>query len=471
MAERQGLMADRSLGPFPPPAPDHRGRRGAIGALLLVSVVAMLAIAALVINFGWVYCHHHKLQSACEAAALAGAAELIDDSHLYASAPGDRGDDDESPRTLRIRRAKQQAARFAAANGVALDLGEDEQEEELGAVTTLATLDARAEKRSRARAAAVATGEVVVWEGSPVAPRPEAPLDEVARPPAAEWKPAARQGMIVRAGREKSRGNPLAMWLGGITGITRGDVVAEAGAVLDQRVFGFRPAGHVEVPLVPVAISASSDSTERFWGAFRLASAHEPADGGSAPVRVPGEPLGDSFTVDFRTTEVSGGPDGIPEVVLKIRATDPSKSQEGGKENAWVVSLTGPQWRPLVFDLQVRDGLRPQDLDSLGGQIALGPGATLVLPTPEVHKSQLGQIREALAAIQGQKRVWMLGDSPGDGSVQVVAFVAACVVDCRWESDSCLAVIVEPCVLETCTALVGGGNGLNPFVGKVMLER
>ncbi|MCR4413925.1 MAG: pilus assembly protein TadG-related protein [Thermoguttaceae bacterium] len=457
--------------PFAHPSPavaiHRRNRQGAIGVLLLLSMSVTLAMAALVINLGWLWCHHHKFQSACEAAALAGASELIDDGFLYAGtcALSHPDDGDASPKARRLRRAKQQAARFAAANGVTIDLGDDnEYEEASNAVVTAAGLFRSDPRDAEAGTARAATGEVVVWQA------PAGGLDDASEGNAqAEYPtagPAARQGVIVRVGAETKHGNPLVLWLGGITGVTRGDVVAEAGAVLDQRALGFRPAGHLGVPLVPVAISVTSSSTERFWGVV-----HADRALGQAQATASGESVQDDFSVDSRTGAVRGGPNGIPEVLLRIRVPDPSKPDEGGEPTAWAVSLPGPDWNVQRFDAQVRGGLRADDLTLLGGEIALREAAGLRLPGPAIEKAHLGRLREAMASIRGMKRAWMLGSPAGDGSITVVGFVAACVVDCREESDSSLALWVEPCVLVTPTLLVGRGHGPNPFLGKVALER
>ncbi len=457
--------------PFPHTSPAgalaRRNRQGAIGVLLLVSISVTLAMAALAINLGWLWCHHHKFQSACEAAALAGARELIDDGFLYPDthATQDLNDGDHTPKARRWRRAKQQAARFAAANGVAIDLGDDnEQEGTTGTVVTAASLfrsDARDAGTSTAKAAA---GEVVVWQVPPGGR--DDPSEGNAQGEYPTAGPAARQGVIVRAGVQAKHGNPVVMWLGGITGVTRGDVVAEAGAMLDQRAFGFRPAGHVRVPLVPVAISATSSSTERFWGVVQADRAL-----GQAQATASGESVHDVFSVDSGSGAVRSGPNGIPEVVLRIRVPDPSKSDEGAEATAWAVALPGPDWNIQRFDAQVRGGLRADDLAPLGGEIALRGASGLRVPGPAIERAHLGHLRDAMASIRGMKRAWMLGSAAADGSVEVMGFVAACVVDCHEESDSSLAIRVEPCVLVTPTLLVGRGHGGNPFLGKVALER
>jgi hypothetical protein len=457
--------------PFPHVSPAgpirHCNRQGAIGVLLLVSISVTLAMAALVLNLGWLWCHHHKFQSACEAAALAGASELIDDGFLYADAHaiGHPDDGDDSPQARRLRRAKQQAAWFARANGVAIDLGDDDKQEEgSGTVVTAASLLRSDPRHAEASTARAAIGEVLVWQAPAGAPEDATDGQTKAEYPTAG--PATRQGVIVRAGAEPKHGNPLVMWLGGITGITQGNVVAEAGAVLDQRAFGFRPAGHVRVPLVPVAISVTASSTERFWGVVQADRTLGPFQATASS-----DSTQDAFSVDSRTGAVHGGPDGIPEIVLRIRVPDPSKSHEGGEPTAWVVSLPGPDWNLQRFDTQVRGGLRADDLRPLGGAIALREASGLRLPGPAIDKAHLGYLREAMASIRGMKRAWMLGSPAGDGSVEVEGFVAACVLDCQEEPDSCLANWVEPCVLVTPTLLVGRGHGANPFLGKVALER
>jgi hypothetical protein len=79
----------------------------------------------------------------------------------------------------------------------------------------------------------------------------------------------------------------------------------------------------------------------------------------------------------------------------------------------------------------------------------------------------------ALDAIAGKKRLWLLGDPDGAGNLQVVGFVAACVIGAKavevpgegWT----LEVLVQPCVQQTATARVRAASAANPFVGKVSL--
>ena len=57
-------------------------RRGAVGAFALVSMVALLGMMALAVDTGRLYVARAQLQTAADAAALAGAMELLTEGHF-----------------------------------------------------------------------------------------------------------------------------------------------------------------------------------------------------------------------------------------------------------------------------------------------------------------------------------------------------------------------------------------------------
>ena len=53
-------------------------RRGAMAVLLLATLVVLLGVGAVALNLTWLTSHKVELREACDAAALAGAAQLLD---------------------------------------------------------------------------------------------------------------------------------------------------------------------------------------------------------------------------------------------------------------------------------------------------------------------------------------------------------------------------------------------------------
>ena len=61
---------------------DHRRRRGASMIVVLVSLIGLIAISSLAIDMGLLWGARTQLQNAADSSALAGAANLVDDSGL-----------------------------------------------------------------------------------------------------------------------------------------------------------------------------------------------------------------------------------------------------------------------------------------------------------------------------------------------------------------------------------------------------
>ena len=82
---------------------------------------------------------------------------------------------------------------------------------------------------------------------------------------------------------------------------------------------------------------------------------------------------------------------------------------------------------------------------------------------------------QALLAVRGQPRIWLLGtELPSATEVPVLAvgdFLAACVVDVDEDVDGRLTIHLQPCLLQTATAMVRAGQRRNPWIGKLVLNR
>ena len=394
----------------------HRARRGAAVGILVASLVIIAGLVAVTWGVANLSLTQRQLQSACEAAALAGAAELMDDDVLYGRL--NPSDDVAAARAI--------CQAYASVNP---SYGQP----------TLLDLNQGNDPR----------GDVVIG----YVPNPrwvKTPLDV--------WQGKGPANSIwVKASRSRLRGNPVSLWLGGLLGVGTGDVAAAARASLDHRVYGFRPELHTSVPLVPLAAASQA------WHDQAGAEATE------------GE--NDNFTVDYRRGYVFDGGDGIPEII--IRANLPggagSASQEDSEQNDKFLSLvlSNNSFNESVRQRETATGLRREDLAQLGGEFSLGYDGTLMLPAVDTLD---GSWCDVLWSIRGSIRVWPLGSAAklanDDPGCQVTGYGAAVVVHTKIDDTvepAQLVVTLQPALLATSTALTRDNAAENPWIAKLSL--
>jgi hypothetical protein len=379
----------------------RRGRRGVVALLVIVAAVAILAIGSLALNASWLSGHKLELRRACEAAALAGAAQLLD------PAP-DAGDDEAA--AARVAAATAQARAFFAANSSAvLKTGGPDPDVVAG------------------------------WCADPTLPGQTL----------SAWTGAGPvNALFVRGVRRRSNGQAVGLLFGGLFSIHDAEPADAAVASMDQRVYGFRPVQFVTVPLVPLLAATTTVQ----W------PSSVPAAAGDLP---------DNHSIDPHTRTVSAGPDSVPEITLRIPLAGGSLAADrvtGG----WL--LLGGDADYTAIPRQITAGVNSDDLAGLGGELALSAGGSLDVPaalTPDA--SQATALQAALLASRGQPRVWPLGSLSTGGSCQVTGFAAGCVVDCTVTADA-LEIVVQPCTIQTCTALLRSGTARNPWIGKLILN-
>jgi hypothetical protein len=429
---------------------------------LLVSFTAILALVALGVDLGLLVQRHQQLKTASEAAALAAAHELFD---------GRLADESVDREML----ARQAALSFAAANIVS---------------ESPLKLDANRANDPQ--------GDVVVgWMDPP---------ELLGR-----FRPRSKQQPLVNAllvrtrHSHTGRGGPL-LAMGRVVGVSPRDLATESIAAVDRRLVGFRPVGCTNVPLLPLLV----ESTE--WGtAFGEGDQDESDDehdaGGN---KKPAQAAGDLFTVDPRTGEVVAGGDGIPEIRITLgrgqgnsaggthAGGNPqgngSDDQENGKEEkekekdkpgkgpkvpeelpAWFVDFTGDELA-AVLPHEVLWGLAAADLRASGGQIDVGSQvACLSIAAAIAEDVDLGEVQAALESIVGKPRVFALGrvQQGGDeGAGEILGFAAGVVVESQASARS-LTLLVQPIMLNSCTAVVKAQAGVEPnrWIGKVVLVR
>ncbi len=397
----------------------RRIQRGSVSIYLVLAMVVLTGSLALTVDTGFVWQAYGQLQFAADAAALAAAAELMDPTVLYAQDP--------SPevqsvlREQRIAAARQQALTLAALNS---------------ADGSPVRLDANPANRIEGDVvlgwveSADSSGQLVPWPA----------VEEV-------------NSVLIHARRSRAGGDPVAFRFARALGLDGADVEPTARASLDQRVCGVRPAGHVRVPLMPLAILTPNGTTgEDFWRSL------------------PGE---DRYTVQTRSGQVQRSPDGIPEYALVF---DPQSTGTSASVRLARFSTADPA-SPGAASVAERilRGYTAADLAYFDGQLALDPQGLLLVPGASAAETADAPPLQTLLAVRGQPRIWLLGtELPSATEVPVLAvgdFLAACVVDVDEDVDGRLTIHLQPCLLQTATALVRAGQQRNPWIGKLVLNR
>lgn len=130
--------------------------------------------------------------------------------------------------------------------------------------------------------------------------------------------------LVVTIERSQRHNNPVPLRLGPFLGVLPGNVVATCRATLDQRVYGFRPVGDIPIPVIPLTVLASGSAAS--WTTQAQAAA------------VAG--VNDNYTVDQHTGQVTSGPDGIPEVIAQ--APTQGGPAPGPNDNMAEITIPSP---------------------------------------------------------------------------------------------------------------------------------
>jgi Flp pilus assembly protein TadG len=414
------------------------GRRGALSVYLIVSLPALLLAVLLGINAGYLVEGRTTLQNSADAAALAAAQGLVDDRTLL---------DDPALMRQVIEDARQAAISYADANP---------------ALGLPVALEPNLENDP--------DGDIVF--GALEAPRDRHLVLTDLGAPCEEFLKLTNT-VRVTARRTEERGNPIKIVGGPFLSVLPTDAVIPATATLDRRLVGFRPAGRIPVPLVPIALLSDPTGRNRDSWEFQVEQ-----HGG-----------GDHWRFDrtlYQAVRDDKG-DGLFEMAVKLGRAPGRGDQHGKKDdedrksNACLL-LFGAGDLPDVAR-QFRSGLTEQDLAQLGGELRLGvdnkEAAVPGVPwAPGSAESQvLLQCLEELR-LAGTPRVWPLftGLHPDSGMPVLSGFVAARVVDVEsGQAGSSLSFKVQPCAMSTVTALTDsgrdgkGGAMPNRYICKVRL--
>lgn len=396
----------------------RRDRRGVIAALVAVSLVAVMGCVALVLDRLWLEAAMVELRTCAEAAALAAAGELANDDAL-------RSDPDPDP-DQNLLRARRVARRIAARNRVA------------GETVTLNT-DPNGDVRFGRLVLRSETGRTQFLETN--------------REPTS---------VLVTALRTRSRGNPVALFIRGLTGQLAGNVAAQAEATIDNRVVGIRPFDGCPAPVLPLAILQRDPSGRRTttWS-----------------MQIERRAGQDRFSYDRRSDQVLPRPDGIPEIVLSSMSSD----QTADETNVQLIEL-GTNIESDRLLRQIERGWTADDLETTQGELRfdgrpIDLHCTAVIPTA---------VQSQLAATTGQKRICLLYTQHqatgrlGSGRIRCTGMVAGRVMAVSARAGGACRIVFQPGVLTTRTAILadrqpttsGDRRTLaNPYIYKLHLTQ
>ena len=424
--------------------------------LVTLSIAVLLAIAAL--NLAQLSHQRHQIQIGADAAALAATAQLQDRRWLYLG-PGDPGDEDVAAKLpqlggildAQIDMAQTAAEQFAFQNKVANQpIRVDADDVSMGFV---------AEPAERVF---VEASSLEMHDGF--------------------------NSLIVKASRRKSAGNLPMLWMASQLGLEKLEMKIYSQAVIDQRVYGLRPitardtAGlptgetHVPVPIVPIAVMPDTEDLcmdvpetypENLWWA-------------KGPR--------DEFIVVPERQQVTpdNAGDGIAEFVIRIPCSDCTGDADdtvNTREGA-LLAFGGAGTGPAAILHVSRNGLQAEDLLPHGELNLNDPNNLPIFPANyNVTSDDLTAIRAGLLSTDtslprliGAPRIFPIGAPYGNDEFAIAGFVAGTIVDCTRDSDGSLLLVVQPCVLQSPTALVAGvvNNDViprNPWIGKLLLNR
>jgi hypothetical protein len=392
-----------------------RPRRGAVALIVVVSLVVILMLVALAVDYAGLWEARGALENAADAAAHSAAGALVDDRALLANP---------AVQVALIQNARAEAVAYAASNlvlGQPLFLDPNLTNDPAGDLV-FGFVDL-----------AGGTGFLAAGDVSdPTNPNV-----------------LAVNAVHVVARRTRARGNPAGLRLGQWLGMPSADVLAAATAVLDRDVIGFRATTGQPLPVVPIALLSDPS------GANPLGWEAQAANGP------------DVFRFDPVSKTFSAGSDGLREVQVQL-------TQNGCLLEAGVVTVADAAAQVVagIQPAQAPDGIVLGPDNHL--PVLSFPGCG---PAPDTPEAAL--LRLALTQLQatGDIRVWPLYQSAGGGVAVLTGFVAARVASVAPQmAGQPITFTLQPGQLATASAVTdaarrgaGGINVVNPYVCKIRL--
>jgi hypothetical protein len=172
--------------------------------------------------------------------------------------------------------------------------------------------------------------------------------------------------------------------------------------------------------------------------------------------------VGDNYSYDESSGQVTAGPDGIPELNLYPGAGD-NQLPPG---NFGTVDIGSNNNSSDDLSRQIREGISAADLAFHGGELKLGPGGTLDL---NGDTGLSAAIKDDLQFIKGQPRAIPLFSSvsgPGNNSVfTITGFAGIRVMNVKLTGKmNKKEVIIQPAFLVDDAVITAPGSGSSYFV-------
>jgi len=385
-----------------------RDRRGAVVGLLLLALVFLSGFAALAVNVAKLQHVQTQLRTACRAAALAGAAELLDEGGLY-GAPTQTDD---------VWSAREAARLYASRNTIE---------------GRPLVLDTNLKNDPQ--------GDLVVGWYDPAGP--------VDRPLQLPTGPGPHEVNTLRVTARMGRNvaDRVTLWFGGLVGLTSFDIAAQAQASVDRRIVGFKPEPGVKVPLVPLVADYAA------W----CAAATTAAD----------SEVNDLYFVNPFNESVTAGADGIPELTLICGNTTSTSGVPCAPLALWNSSNLS-----YASSVRCREGLSADDLGDYGGELVVRNGecpVSVERTVPEdlpyglmeiVGRPRAWALGEANSESTGMINVI------GFGAARVVA-----VRPVENSPENAWEIVVQPTTLVSSQAVAMPGAVTNPWIAKLELTQ
>ena len=369
---------------------EYPNRRGWLAPIVALALVVVLSAVALVIDRLWLDMATEEAQGVAESAAVAAARELASDDALRNPLPGPDG---------RIAAARLAAINVASLNHVA----------------------------GQAYVLDPVSGDLKVGVKLEVEETGEIKFVETVHEP---------RSVHVVAQRLHARGNPVALFVRGLTHVAAGEVRAQAEATIDNHVVGLQSVGGARVPMLPLAILAKDPLGQRqdTW-----------------QIQIENRRGEDKYRFDPSRHEVVAGTDGIPEIVLHPAApgADPASA------NMACFDVHGQAGR-FPLEEQIRWGWSPQDLERRDGRFLMTRGpevfparATLSQQSAVAFKSIVGECR---AVLLYENLTQAEPSSPI--TIQSSGLVAGRVMAVQESSGMSYQLVFQPGVLATHSAVL-----------------
>jgi hypothetical protein len=375
---------------------DTRKRRGAIAVFVAASGVVLLGFAALAVDAGRLYLGKTELQVAADAAALAGANELLNERRLFG--PGEL--------LTSFQVARQQAGAVAASNpvlgcGPQIDFNLDNGASGDLVIGYLSTL--------------YNTGEALSFSD------------------VTEFN-----AVKVRLRRDATHNGPVALMFARILGIDTADLVAEATAAFQHGIIGFRVTPETgPSSLMPLALR------ESYWDQLMGTLAGENAS------------YQDNYAYDPTTGQVTPGQDGLPELNLY-----PGIGEEQlPPGNFGTVDIGAENNATSDIERQLLEGISAADLEYHGGELSLADGSFDLTGDTGLSAS-LKSALDAIIGQPRTIPLFSEVSGPGDNSVfTIVKFAGIRIMDVRLTGAMKFKCVLFQPALAVDDSAISGGDG------------